>query len=88
MSQNFAQRFVDLGRARLAAQPIAVLCLDHRGGRFDVRTFVITLHEPFRVVAIEVKHLLPQDGLAPIISGAVGLERNVRHRVIDHAPMS
>ena len=36
MRQHFAQRFIDLRRARLAAEPVAKLGLDHREGGFDI----------------------------------------------------
>ena len=36
MSEHFTQCFIDLRRARLAAEPVAKLGLDHREGGFDV----------------------------------------------------
>ena len=36
MRQDSTQRFIDLRRARLAAEPVTKLGLDHREGGFDV----------------------------------------------------
>ena len=45
--------------------------------RLDVRAFVIALHESFRVVAIQVKHLLPQHGASWRASGYL-MERMIQ----------
>jgi len=45
MSKHFAEGFVDLRRARLAAETVAKLGLDHVKGRFDLAPFVGTPHE-------------------------------------------
>ena len=45
MRQHFAQRFVNLSRAGLAAETVAKLGLDHMKGRFDIAPFVGTPHE-------------------------------------------
>lgn len=88
MTENLTKRFVDLGRSGLAPQGNAKLCLDHVERGFDVGTLVIALHEPFGVVAIQVIHLIPKgraraSGLLRVIPlRAVGLERNVGHRMV------
>ena len=45
MTQDFAQSFIDLSRARLASQTVAKLGLDHVKGCFNVAPFVGTPHE-------------------------------------------
>lgn len=56
VSQDFAHRFIDLRRARLASETVAKLRLDHVEGGFDVGSFVIALHEAFLIERVEVKH--------------------------------
>lgn len=43
MSKHFANRFIDLSRAGLAAS-VAKLGLDHVEGGFDVAPLVVALH--------------------------------------------
>ena len=45
MSKHFAEGFVDLRRAGLAAESVAKLGLDHVKGCFNVAQFVGTPHE-------------------------------------------
>ena len=59
MTENLAESFVDLGGLRLTSERVAKFRFDHCERRFDIAAFVIVLHEPFLIVAIEVIHAFP-----------------------------
>jgi hypothetical protein len=82
MAENLTKRLVDLSGFSLAPQGDSELRLNHRKGGFDVRAFVIALHEALRVVAVQVKHLLPQGGVMGIVCVAIHLEGNVGTSVV------
>ena len=82
MAEYLAQRFVDLRRPCLASQAVSELRLNHVEGGLHVAALVIVLHEAFRVVRVEVEHLLKEVAILPVAARAVGLERDVRRGVI------
>src|SRR3979411_3248861 len=87
MTENLAQRFVHLRGFGFAPQGIAKLRLDHAEGGFNVAPFVIALHKPLRVEAVQMKHLLPdgRSGLLPVaLRSTVALEWNVWLRVVGY----
>ncbi|MGI8918163.1 MAG: hypothetical protein ACR2H6_06130 [Pyrinomonadaceae bacterium] len=59
---HLTKSLIDLRGFGLAAQRVAKLCLDHAERRFDVASLVVALHEPFRVVSEQVKHLFQMAG--------------------------
>ena len=58
VAKDFAQRLVDLRRAGLTPKRVTELRLNHVESGFHVGTLVVVLHEAFRVVGVEVEHLL------------------------------
>src|ERR1041384_7505091 len=70
MAQHLAECFIDLRRLGFASEAIAKLCLDHHERGFDVAAFVVVLHEPLLVVAIEKEHALKErarEKLLPVL---------------------
>jgi hypothetical protein len=88
VTQHLTKSLIDLRFFRLAAQGNAELCFDHVECGFDVRAFVMALHESLGVVAVEVKHLFPDDRaratrfLKAVFCHAVALEGNVGLSVV------
>ena len=80
MTQNFTKSLIDLRRYGLASQLIPELCFDDMEGRFDVRAFVIVLHELLCVVAVVVKHSFPNRTAPILTTHRAALKRNVRRR--------
>jgi len=83
MSKHLAQGFVDLRPSCPASQPVSELRLHHHESCFDVRAFVVVLHESLSVVGKVVVHLTPQRGLLAVLApvGRVVPESYVRLRV-------
>lgn len=84
MTKHLTQRLIDLRRFGLASQGDSELRFDHRERGFDIRAFVVALHKLFRVVAVQVIHLLPKNGMSFRFGLllAVALERNEWHGVV------
>jgi len=82
MAEHLAECFVNLCRLCPATQSVAELRLYHAERGFNVAALVIILHEPLLIVREVVIHLLPQRAMPLVMSHAVSLERNVRHRRI------
>jgi len=100
MSQDFAERLIDLRCLGFASKAVAKLCLDHAERRFDVAPFVVLLEEPFLIERKIMEHAIPKIASHLIVpssdlrlygleSGgrtrhAIALERNVRHGFVVH----
>jgi hypothetical protein len=63
VTQHLTKSLIDLSGLGLASQRDSELRLDQVKRGFNVRSFVIALHESLRIEVIQVKHLLSGSGL-------------------------
>jgi len=76
VTQNLTESFIDLRGFGLTSQVIPELCFNHAERGFDVRAFMIVLHELLCVAAVIVKHSFPNRTAPILTTHRAALKRN------------